>query len=293
MIGALGVVVSSIVAIWGLPAAIQSANVAQQAEDRERKKDKEEEEEERRHFVGPAISITADEPNLLYGGGFAFVRRTTEATGLPSAGFMTSEYVDWFTENKGVPIGERTVRVTVFPIHEGTVVIQNMRVTKRSCHPSRHTGTLVVPPAFGDSGGESLPTTVAFDLTEPVPRPWKLAGTTADPRTGEPAHYLSGNAFAKTVYLDGGENFDARAFDLTFLTGSQDCVFGVDVNVTTRGRGSEWYPVTFPGYAKLFEVAGNAGRYGTSVVSTSMEGRPQLGGPRSFRPRLSWTKGSF
>lgn len=36
-----------------------------------------------------------------------------------------------------------------------------------------------------------------------------------------------------------GKDFDARAFDLSFFTGKEDCEFEVEVNVTTS-TGDEW-----------------------------------------------------
>ncbi|MFE1271329.1 hypothetical protein [Streptomyces sp. NPDC058758] len=292
-IGALGVVVASVVAIWGLPVAVRSADIAQQAEERERKKDQQEEEKEERLTVGPAIDIQSAEPNLFFGGPFAFPHRTESKEGLPKSGYMSEEYRTWFAENKGVPVNKRSVRVTIFPIHQGTVVIQGMRITDRVCRPTRHTGTVVVPPPFGDSGGEGLPTMVAFDLRESVPRPWKMKPGAQNAAPGEGGRYLSGNAFAKVVYLDGGEDFDARAFDLWFFTGNQDCEFGVEVNTMAAGRGSEWYRVVFPGQRMTYEVAGNPVRYDTSVVSEYVENRPVLQGPRVAESPPPLVKGSF
>ncbi|GGY95229.1 hypothetical protein CP967_06580 [Streptomyces nitrosporeus] len=297
-IGALGVVVASVVAIWGLPVAVRSADIAQQAEERERKKDQREDEkeaeEEERLTVGPAIDIQSTEPNLFFSGGsFALPHPTESEEDLPEGGYMSEEYRTWFAENKGLPVNERSVRVTIFPIHQGTVVIQGMRITDRVCRPTRYTGTVVVPPSFGDSGGEGLPTMVAFDLREPVPRPWKMRFWTPDTTPGEGGRDLSGNAFAKVVYLDGGEDFDARAFDLWFFTGNQDCEFGVEVNATTAGRGSEWYRVLFPGRRMTYEVAGNPGRYNTSVVSEDVEGAPVLRGPRDAETPPPLVKGPF
>lgn len=294
VIGAVGVVVSSAVSIWGLPAAVQSADTAQQAEDRERKKDQQDDQKEERLTVGPAIDIAAGEPNFFYRRyPLALAHRTTNSDGLPDGGYMSDRYRSWFVKNKGLPVSEATVRVTIFPIHKGTVVIQNMRITNLSCEPTRYTGTAVVPPAFGDSGGEDLPTTVAFDLEEPAPRPWKLDGWIKNPATGEGGWNLSGNAFAKAIYLDGGEDFDARAFDLSFFTGREDCEFGVEVNATSAGRGDEWYQVVFPGPRLTYKVAGRPERYDTSVVSEGVEEPPVLGGPRASEQPSPLMKGSF
>ncbi|MEV0253057.1 hypothetical protein AB0H82_02110 [Streptomyces sp. NPDC050732] len=292
MIGAVGVVVSSAVAIWGLPAAVQSSDVAQQAEARERNKDKQDDAKEERLTVGPAIDIAAGEPNLLFGGRFALAQRTTKAADLPEGGFLSDEYRAWFAKNKALRVNEATVRVTIFPIHRGTVVIQNMRITDLSCRPTRYTGTAVIPPPFGDSGGEALPTAVAFDLTEPSPRPWKKKGwVSTGSRDG--AWVLSENAFAKGIYLDGGEDFDARAFDLSFFTKGKDCEFGVEVNVTTAGRGDEWYRVVFPGSRLTYKVAGRPERYDTSVVSESVEAPPVLRGPHTSDRPPTLRKGRF
>ncbi|WP_399935016.1 hypothetical protein [Streptomyces kanamyceticus] len=293
MIGVIGVLVSSAVAIWGLPAALQSSEVAQQAEARERSKDRQDDAKEERLTIGPAIDIAAGEPNLAFGGKFALAQRTTKAGSLPDGGFLSREYWAWFSKNKGLRVNHATVRVTIFPIHRGTVVIQNMRITNLSCRPTRYTGTAVVPPAFGDSGGEALPTQVVFDLTEPSPRPWKDGGWVSTEFGGEAVWKLSGNAFAKAIYLDGGEDFDARAFDLSFFTKSKDCEFGVEVNVTTAGRGDEWYRVVFPGSRLTYKVAGRPERYETSVVSESVEEPPVLKGPYTFGKPPTLRKGPF
>ncbi|MFF5126617.1 hypothetical protein ACFY41_06685 [Streptomyces syringium] len=292
VIGAVGVLVSSAVAIWGLPAALQSSDVAKQAEAREQNKDKQDDAKEERLTVGPAIDIAAGEPNLLYGGRFALAQRTTNAQSLPDGGFLSDKYRAWLVKNKGLRVNEATVRVTIFPIHRGTVVIQNMRITNLSCQPTRYTGTAVIPPVFGDSGGEALPTAVAFDLSEPSPRPWKNNGWVPT-ENREGAWQLSGNAFAKAIYLDGGEDFDARAFDLSFFTKSKDCEFGVEVNVTTAGRGDEWYRVAFPGPRLTYKVAGRPERYETSVVSESVEEPPVLRGPHTSSRPSALRKGTF
>ena len=289
VIGAIGVLVSSAVAIWGLPAAVQSSEVAKQAETREQNQDKQDDAKEERLTIGPAIDIAAGEPNLYFSRRYALAQRTTDAESLPDGGFLSHKYWAWFAKNKGLRVNEATVRVTIFPIHRGTVVIQNMRITNLSCKPTRYAGTAVVPPNFGDSGGEALPTAVAFDLTEPSPRPWKNQGWVAN----EDAYKLSGNAFAKAIYLDGGEDFDARAFDLSFFTKNKDCEFGVEVNVTTAGRGDEWYPVVFPGSRLTYKVAGRPERYETSVVSESVEAPPVLRGPRIPIGPPALRKGAF
>ncbi|MEW2390144.1 hypothetical protein AB0933_17530 [Streptomyces venezuelae] len=295
VIGAVGVLMSSAVAIWGLPSAVQSADVAKQAEARERNKDKQDDAKEKRLTVGPAIDIAAGEPNLFYGGRFALAQRTTDAKSLPDGGFLSDKYRAWFVKNKGLRVNEATVRVTVFPIHKGTMVIQNMWITNLPCRATRYGGTAVLPPPFGDSGGEGLPTAAAFDLTEPNPRPWKNHGRVSTEKP-EGAWKLSGNAFAKAIYLDGGEDFDARAFDLSFFTKDKDCEFGVEVNVTSAGRGDEWYPVVFPGSPGprlTYKVAGRPERYGTSVVSESVEGAPVLRGPHTPDRPPALLKGAF
>ncbi|MGW2657568.1 hypothetical protein ACWC1D_28430 [Streptomyces sp. NPDC001478] len=293
-IGALGVVIASVVAIWGLPVAVRSADIAQQAEEREQKKDQQEDEKEERLTVGPAIDIQSAEPNLFFrSGAFALPHPTRSVKGLPKGGYMSEDFRTWLTKNEGVPVNERDVRVTIFPIHKGTVVIQSMRITDRVCRPTRHTGTVVVPPVFGDSGGDGLPTMVAFDLREPVPRPWKMKFWTPKATPGEGGRDLSGNAFAKVVYLDGGEDFDARAFDLWFFTGNQDCEFGVEVNATAAGMGSQWYRVVFPGQRMTYEVAGNPARYDTSIVSEGVGAPSALQGSRVSEAPPALVKGSF
>ncbi|MBB5108843.1 hypothetical protein [Streptomyces spectabilis] len=289
VIGVIGVLVSSAVAIWGLPAALESSEAAKQAETRERNKEKQDNAKEERLTIGPAIDIAAGEPNLEFSRRYALAQRTTNEESLPDDGFLSNKYWAWFAKNKGLRVNEATVRVTIFPIHRGTVVIQNMRITNLSCKPTRYTGTAVVPPSFGDSGGEALPTAVAFDLTEPSPRPWKHEGWVPT----EDAYKLSGNAFAKAIYLDGGEDFDARAFDLSFFTRNKDCKFGVEVNVTTAGRGDEWYRVVFPGRRLTYEVAGRPERYDTSVVSEGVEEPPVLRGPYTLPRPPTLQKGLF
>ncbi len=115
VIGAAGVLVSSAVAIWGLPAAVQSSEVAKQAEARERKKDKQDDAKEERLTVGPAIDIAAAEPNLYYGRRFAFAQRTTGTESLPDGGFMSKKYWAWFAKNKGLRVNEATFASPSFP----------------------------------------------------------------------------------------------------------------------------------------------------------------------------------
>ncbi|MFE6834981.1 hypothetical protein ACFVFI_09095 [Streptomyces sp. NPDC057705] len=292
----MGVVISSVAAIWGFPllarstrAAEQNTETARTAEEREQEK-REKEKREEAGFGGPAIMSVAGDPNLFFGHRFALPHRTTDVAELADATFGSKEYGDWFKKNDGLEVSVAVVRVTVFPIHTGTVVIQNMRLTGLKCEPTRYTGTAVIPPAFGDSGGEQLPTMVAFDLTEPLPRPWKNEGFVKG--TEEETWSLTGNAFAKGIYLEGGKDFDARAFDLSFFTGTKDCEFGVDVNVTTS-RGDEWYPIVFPGGGRRHKVAGVPERYETSVVSKAVEGPHVVEGPRPPRTPPVLRKGSF
>ncbi|MFF0714965.1 hypothetical protein ACWEVM_12635 [Streptomyces bauhiniae] len=250
----------------GTDAAEKGSEPDRKAEAREQAEKDEEDAKE----AGPPIQSAAGSA-AYYSTRFAFPDRTLELGEGRTAKYGTEAYTNWFTKNRGVEVGVGTVRITLSPLHKGTVVIQNMRLKDLKCAPTRHTGTAVVPPPIGDGGDAVTPVDVAFDLTESVPRPRLNAGRLiSDSANSDEVWQIKGNAFKKGFYLDGGEQADARSFDLYFFTGDKDCSFGVEVNVTSGGKDG-WYPVTL-GNGPTFEVAGQAKRYESVVLPSATGG---------------------
>ncbi|MFB7110116.1 hypothetical protein [Streptomyces sp. NPDC056291] len=245
-------------------ATVDSGKAAVDAEKREKRKEKEKQEKD----AGPPVEQALGAPNF-YGSRFAFPGRTTSLEHGGEAGYGTQEYSDWFAKNQAVAVGVDAYRVTLSPLHEGTVVIQNMRISDRKCEPTRYSGTAVVPPAIGDGGDDIEPTTIGFDLTEPTPRPRTVAGRVPESEPGVEVWKLKGNAFSKGIYLDGGEQADARTFDLLFFTGSNDCKFKVEVNITS-GPKDAWYPLKL-GKENKVEIAGQADRYDSVVLPRNVD----------------------
>jgi len=237
----------------------RSTDAAVESEDRERQKD----EEEKNKEAGPPVEQAIGAP-AFYGSRFAFPDRTTSLDAGGQSAYGTPEYADWFRRNHARPVGVDAHRVTLSPLHKGTVVIQSMRITDRTCRPTRYTGTAVVPPPIGDGGEDVTPTTVAFDLTERTPVPRALERPDPSRSTGVETWQLAGNAFSKAVYLDGGEERDARTFDLYFFTGGHDCEFKVEANITS-GSKDAWYPLKI-GDKGTVEIAGQTDRYESVVM---------------------------
>lgn len=268
-----------------------SAKIAREAEDRE----KGEAEEDKKKQAGPPIASVAGAAGF-YGSRFAFPDRTTDLGEGKSAVYGSEPYAKWFTKNRAAPVGVTATRVTLSPLHEGTVVIQNMRISGLKCQPTRHTGTAVVPPPIGDGGEEVQPTEIAFDLTEPVPRPRHSEGrVVTDPAAKAEVWRTKGNAFSKGIYLDGGKQADARSFDLYFFTGKNDCEFGVEVNVTS-GTSDGWYPVKLAAGNRM-KVVGQAQHYESVVLPRKTDVtdpvQNELRGPGNpFQP-LKLEKGPF
>ncbi|MEW2579592.1 hypothetical protein [Streptomyces syringium] len=268
-----------------------SVKIAREAEDRE----KGEVEEDKKKEAGPPIASVAGAPSF-YGSRFAFPDRTTDLGEAKSALYGTQAYSTWFEKNRVAPVGVAATRVTLSPLHEGTVVVQNMRISGLKCQPTRHTGTAVVPPPIGDGGEEVPPTEIAFDLTEPVPRPRHSDGRVVSDQAAKAEVWrTTGNAFSMGIYLDGGKQADARSFDLYFFTGKNDCEFGVEVNVTS-GTSDGWYPVKLGAGSKM-KVAGQAERYESVVRARETDVRDpvqnELRGPGNpFQP-VKLEKGPF
>ncbi|MET9648125.1 hypothetical protein AB0K71_23395 [Streptomyces syringium] len=268
-----------------------SVKIAREAEDRE----KGEVEEDKKKEAGPPVASVAGAA-AFYGVRFAFPSRTTDLADGKSAVYGTDAYAKWFAKNRVAPVGVAATRITLSPLHEGTVVVQNMRISDLKCQPTRYTGTAVVPPPIGDGGEEIEPTEIAFDLTEPVPRPRQSEGrAVSDPAAKAEAWRTKGNAFSKGIYLDGGKQADARSFDLYFFTGKNDCEFGVEVNVTS-GTSDGWYPVKLSGGSRM-RVAGQAQRYESVVMPRHVDVtdpvQNELRGPGNpFQP-LKLEKGPF
>ncbi|MET8404043.1 hypothetical protein [Streptomyces sp900116325] len=268
----IGAVVAVVATIWGIVLGIQSNAASKDGSTPDQKaeaRDQAEKDEEDAKEAGPPIQNAVGSPGF-YSTRYAFPERTLELGEGEGALYGTAAYTNWFTKNRAVEVGVGAVRVTLSPLHKGTVVIQNMRLTNLKCEPTKYAGTAVVPPSIGDGGDEVVPVDIAFDLTEPVPRPRINAGRViSESADSDEVWQIKGNAFSKGIYLDGGEQADARSFDLYFFAGKKDCNFGVEVNVTS-GRKDGWYPITL-GNDSTYEVAGQAERY-ESVVLPSENG---------------------
>ncbi|MER0484721.1 hypothetical protein ABR737_41475 [Streptomyces sp. Edi2] len=274
----------------GVKASEKSGAADKAGDDRAKKEEKEKKE----RAEGPPITATPGAP-AFYANRFAFPARTASLG--PAANFMygQQEYADWFTANKGEEVGVSAYRTTISPLHEGTVVVQNMRVSDLRCTPTKYVGTAVVPPAIGDGGDGVTPVVVGFDLSTVFPQPRKLVSF-GDRQTspGKEVWNLGGNAFEKGIYLDGGDHADARSFDLFFFTGEKDCTFNVEVNVTS-GPKDAWYPIKL---GKKLDgkgsVAGQAARYESVIVPTET-GDPQsdLKGPGNPFPAIKLKKTNF
>lgn len=266
----LGAVVATVVGIGGFFLAIRSTDASEKGstpDQNAEKRDQAEKDEEDAKEAGPPIQSAAGYPNF-YSSRYAFPERTLDLGEGEGALYGTEAYTNWFTKNRAVEVGVGAVRVTLSPLHKGTVVIQNMRLANLKCQPTKYAGTAVVPPPIGDGGDEVVPVDVAFDLTEPVPRPRIKAGRViSDPTVSDEVWQIKGNAFSKEFYLDGGDQADARSFDLFFFTGTKDCKFGVEVNVTS-GSKNGWYPLKL-GDDSTYEVAGQAERYESVVLPSN------------------------
>ncbi|WP_406432828.1 hypothetical protein [Streptomyces sp. NBC_01589] len=267
---AIGAVVVVVATIWGLFLGIRSTDASEKGSTPDQKaeaRDQSEKDEEDAKEAGPPIQSAAGYPNF-YSSRYAFPERTLELGEGEGALYGTAAYTNWFTKNRAVEVGAGAVRVTLSPLHKGTVVIQNMRLTNLKCQPTKYAGTAVVPPAIGDGGDEVVPVNIAFDLTEPVPRPRINAGRViSESADSDEVWQIKGNAFSKEFYLDGGDQADARSFDLFFFTGKKDCNFGVEVNVTS-GSKNGWFPITL-GDDSTYEVAGQAERYESVVLPSN------------------------
>lgn len=274
----VGAIIAGVIAWKAIGPSQKGADAAVSAEEREKNKEKEEEEKE----AGPPISATVGFP-AYYPSRYAFPGRTADLGVANEFGYGTEEFSDWFSGNGGRAVGLDSVRFTVTPLHEGTVIVQGMRVVGVQCTPTKFDGTAFVPPPIGDGGDEVEPVDVAFDLTERVPQPRTIknaqnVGGVND--AGEPAGevwHLGGRAFSAGIYLDGGESPDSRAFDVYFFTGDKDCEFGVELNVTSDGT-DDWYPVKLTTQGYRASLAGQAMSY-RSVVEGVSDTQNELYGP--------------
>ncbi|MFF4289556.1 hypothetical protein ACFY0R_30280 [Streptomyces sp. NPDC001633] len=241
----------------GVKAAEKSGAADQSGEKRARQEEKEKE----KRAEGPPIAAALGVPDY-YASRFAFPRRTTSLGSAATYKYGTQEYADWFHANKANEVGVSAYRVTLSPLHEGTTVVQNMRLSNPQCTPTKYVGTGVVPTAIGDGGDGVEAVTVAFDLSAASPQPRKILSFAAPEEGGKEVWKIGGSAFNKQIYLDGGDQSDARSFDIYFFTGSKDCTFGLEVNVT-NGTKDDWYPVklsknpdgrgSVAGQAKMYE----------------------------------------
>lgn len=230
-----------------------------------------EEREKKDRAEGPPIRSTPGSPDYL-ASRFAFPSRTTDLGDGAHSRYGDEQYANWFATNNGEEVGISVYRVTIAGLHEGTMVVQNMRLSDVRCTPTKYTGTAVVPNPIGDGGEGAEAVDVAFDLSAATPKPREIMGRSeAGATSGNEVWKLGGSAFHEAIYLEGGEKFDARAFDLYFFTGTNDCTFGVEVNVTSENK-DDWYPIKLSG--KLGKpdgrgsVAGQTERY-ESVVAPS------------------------
>ncbi|WP_406222916.1 hypothetical protein [Streptomyces decoyicus] len=255
---------------------------------------KREEEGKKKRADGPPFASAPGAPGY-YANRFAFPTRITNLGAAANFAYGSQEYTDWFTANKAEAVGVSAYRVTLTPLHEGTVVVQNMRVSDLRCTPTRHVGTAVVPPPIGDGGDEVKPVRVGFDLSAMSPQPRQIVSIRDESKVpGKEFWGLGGNAFSNGIYLEGGEKADARSFDLFFFTGSKDCTFGIEVNATS-GSLDSWFPVKLGEKSKgRGSVAGQAKNYQSVVVPTPYgKTQSELKGPGNPFPELKLAKGAF
>lgn len=246
----------------GVKATETSGSADKAGEDRAKRDEK----EKKQRAEGPPIQSASGAPNYL-AGRFAFPKRTTSLGAAANYRYGDQGYADWFTANKAEEVGISAYRVTLSPLHEGTVVVQNMRLSNLRCTPTKYVGTAVVPTPVGGDGDVAEPVTVAFDLSAAAPQPRRLVlpGGLVD-GAGKEVWSLGGSAFKEGIYLNGGEQSDARSFDIFFFAGSEDCTFGLEVNVTS-GATDGWYPVKLTASPNgRGSVAGQAKKYESTVV---------------------------
>ncbi|OKJ05627.1 hypothetical protein [Kitasatospora sp. CB01950] len=195
---------------------------------------------------------------------FAFPAETTSLG--PAAGYAIGApaYSSWLDSNDVRVVGAGAARFTVRALHEGTVIIQGMRLTDVRCTAPTD-GTLVLPGPIGGPGEEVEKTVLAFDLAERSPR----ARTLLPGDTG--SHFALGDPyFSKSIYLEGGAAGDARTFEVYFVAGSQDCEFGLDVKVTSNDKES-WVPAEPAEGVQRSRVAAFATAYRSIVAPTGPE----------------------
>ncbi|MER7149474.1 hypothetical protein [Streptomyces lydicus] len=229
------------------------------------KRAKQEEEERKKRAEGPPITATPGGPDY-YASRFAFPGRTTSLGPAANYKLGTQEYTDWFRENRAMEVGVSAYRVTLSPLHEGTTVVQNMRLANPHCTPTKYTGTAVVPTPIGGDGDSVPPVTVAFDLSAASPQPRQILSYGSPAGGGKEVWRIGGSAFHEGIYLDGGDQSDARSFDIYFFAGNKDCTFGLEVNVTS-GTNDGWYPVKLTKSPDgRGSVAGQAKRYESTII---------------------------
>lgn len=261
--------VLAIIAIIVSTMANLPANRSADADTNGDKRAKQEEDEKKALAVGPPVSISGGSSDFLplY---YAFPGRTTSLG--PAAGYSigSKEYAEWLKANNAQVVGADSARFTVRALHEGTVIIQGMRLSDVKCTDPIN-GTLVLPAPVGGPGDEVEKTTLAFDLSERNPKPRELQSV-----GGDGDEFSLGNPyFSKSIYLEGGKAGDARTFEVYFLAGTQDCEFGIEVNVTSNDKES-WIPAELaPGETRA-KISAFAKSY-QSIVAPTGPGEGSIG----------------
>lgn len=274
-------IIGGIIAWKALTPSEEGAEAAVSAEEREKKK----EQEEKNIADGPPVKFTPGYPEW-FANNFAFPEPIEDLG--EAANYDTEEAVwhEWFRDHKGREVGLTSRRITISALHEGTTIIQGMRVADLQCADSAMDGTLVIPKPIGDGGDDVQRTVIGFDLSEPNPRARAVEGyPTKDQKINVK---FGGAAFTETVTLDKG---DARTFEVYFVSPTRDCAFGLEVNVTSAER-DEWIPVDF-GDGKKVYLAGRAEKYQSLVQPTFDPIGQELGDSEdAYAPPVTVTKRS-
>ncbi|MET9387643.1 hypothetical protein ABZY09_43205 [Streptomyces sp. NPDC002928] len=274
-------IIGGVIAWKALAPSEKSADAAVSAEEREKKK----EQDEKEIADGPPVKFTPGYPEW-YAYNYAFPEPIGKLGEAANYDMEDPRWSGWFRDHEGREIGLTSRRITINALHEGTTIIQGMRVADLQCTDTAMNGTLVIPKPIGDGGDDVQRTVIGFDLSEPSPRPRVVEGY---PEKGQETNVkFGGAAFTETVTLDKG---DARTFEIYFVSPTRDCTFGLEVNVTSADR-DEWIPVDF-GDGKKEYLAGRAEKYQSLVRPTLDYSGQEVGDVKdAYTPPVTVTKRS-
>ncbi|MFF3323206.1 hypothetical protein, partial [Streptomyces sp. NPDC002889] len=257
-------IVTVIIAGFATAAAMKSGSADDESATREREK----EEEEAAAASGPPVSFT-----IGSGGGSGFhalkvpiasLRNMPEESG-PDEGWS-----NWLLENDAREVEWTHKRITIRALHRG-VTVQGMRVSGLNCLNSATRGTLVLPRHSQAAPGEmDKRPEIVFNLAEQgLPARELLAGfsgeKTDDGWLPGGNEWNLGHPFFKGTSVVFDKPGDTKTFDLYFLAGQKDCIFGLDVNVT-GAESDTWIPVTTGPRSVKVALAGRAGSYQSGIM---------------------------